>query len=77
MARACCAAYAQASAHPIDRETWATLPLLMAYIPVRGIADAGLEADPVDEIVAFAKALDFAEWAATYPEEICVRLGVR
>jgi Ser/Thr protein kinase RdoA (MazF antagonist) len=77
MARACCAAYAQASARPIDRETWATLPLLMAYIPVRGIADAGLETDPVAEIVAFAKALDFAEWVVRHPGEACARLGVR
>jgi Ser/Thr protein kinase RdoA (MazF antagonist) len=73
-ARACCEAYAAASTPALDDHDWATLPLLMAYIPARGIAQAAREPEPVDEVVAFAKALDFATWLVEHPHDALTRL---
>src|SRR6266540_2802090 len=53
LARAYCVAYAAASTQVLDERDWATLPLLMAYIPARGIAQAAGESEPIAEVVAF------------------------
>lgn len=73
-ARACCAAYAAASPTALDDREWATLPLLMAYIPARGIAQAAQEDQPIAEVIAFAKALPFADWLAKHPDRVLARL---
>jgi Ser/Thr protein kinase RdoA (MazF antagonist) len=73
-ARDCCAAYADASPLALSENEWATLPLLMAYIPARGIADAARQAEPVAEALAFATALEFAERLAQHPEAALARL---
>jgi Ser/Thr protein kinase RdoA (MazF antagonist) len=73
-ARACCAAYAQAASEPITTDDWATLPLLMAYIPARGIAEAAGEDAPLEEILAFGIALEFAEWLVQYSGRALERL---
>jgi Ser/Thr protein kinase RdoA (MazF antagonist) len=72
-ARACCAAYAATATGMTDRD-WATLPLLMAYIPARGIADSTQEDEPIGEILAFAKALPFAAWLVDHPDDALTRL---
>jgi Ser/Thr protein kinase RdoA (MazF antagonist) len=73
-ARACCSAYAHGESGGSAEVDWATLPLLMAYIPVRGIADAGGEESPLEEILAFATALEFSEWLVRHPAEVLRRL---
>jgi Ser/Thr protein kinase RdoA (MazF antagonist) len=73
-ARICCAAYAAASQTALGDREWSTLPLLMAYIPARGVAQAAGEAAPVGEVVAFAKALGFAAWLVQHPDEAIFRL---
>lgn len=73
-ARTFCDLYRSARATKIDDDEWATLPLLMAYIPIRGIVLAAKEAEPLAEIRAFAKALDFAEWLVRNPEQAISRL---
>jgi Ser/Thr protein kinase RdoA (MazF antagonist) len=73
-ARACCAAYAAAGPAILGADEWITLPLLMAYIPARGVAAAAEESAPIDEIIAFAKALDFAVWLVQHPDQAVARL---
>jgi Ser/Thr protein kinase RdoA (MazF antagonist) len=73
-ARACCAAYEAVHTPAVDASVWATLPLLMAYIPARGIAEAAGEDDPLGEVLAFGKALDFARWLVQHPDEALTRL---
>jgi Ser/Thr protein kinase RdoA (MazF antagonist) len=74
-ARACCEAYAIAAPAALGEREWIALPLLMAYIPARGIAMAAGEAEPVEEILAFAKALDFAMWLVQHPDAALARLS--
>ena len=73
-ARACCVAYAAASTTVLDDHDWATLPLLMAYIPARGIAEAAGESEPIAEVIVFAKALHFAAWLVEHPGDALARL---
>jgi Ser/Thr protein kinase RdoA (MazF antagonist) len=73
-ARSCCIAYDAASPSVLGDREWATLPLLMAYIPARGIAEAAGEAAPIEEIIAFAKALEFAAWLVQHADEAMDRL---
>jgi hypothetical protein len=58
----------------VTKDEWATLPLLMAYIPARGIAEAGQEEQPLGEILAFGKALAFAESLVQHPTQALQRL---
>ncbi len=74
LARAYCVAYAAASTQVLDERDWATLPLLMAYIPARGIAQAAGESEPIAEVVAFSKALNFAAWLVHHPGDALTRL---
>jgi aminoglycoside phosphotransferase (APT) family kinase protein len=74
-ARACCAAYAAAAPAALADREWIALPLLMAYIPARGLAMAAGEAEPIAEILAFAKALDFAMWLVQHPDMALARLA--
>jgi hypothetical protein len=46
----------------------------MAYIPARGIAEAGQEEQPLGEILAFGKALAFAESLVQHPTQALQRL---
>lgn len=71
--QACCQAYALAC-QSLDQPSQAMLPLLMAYIPARGIVDAIHEEDPVGEILAFARAIDLAVWLVDNPDEALKRL---
>jgi Ser/Thr protein kinase RdoA (MazF antagonist) len=73
-AHACCAAYARGAPVVVTKDEWATLPLLMAYIPARGIAEAGQEEQPLGEILAFGKALAFAESLVQHPTQALQRL---
>jgi Ser/Thr protein kinase RdoA (MazF antagonist) len=73
-ARACCDAYAAAAPAALGDREWLTLPLLMAYIPARGIAVAADEAEPIGEILAFAKAMDFGMWLVQHPDAALAQL---
>jgi aminoglycoside phosphotransferase (APT) family kinase protein len=73
-ARACCAAYEAILPTAIDASVWATLPLLMAYIPARGVAEAAGEDDPLAKTPAFGKALEFARWLIEQPDAALMRL---
>lgn len=73
-ARACCEGYTAAAPTLLEKDEWRTLPLLMAYIPARGIAQAASEDAPIEEIQAFAVALDFAEWLVKHPGDALARL---
>jgi Ser/Thr protein kinase RdoA (MazF antagonist) len=73
-ARACCSAYAAARPENIADSEWAVLPLLMAYIPARGIAQAGGEDAPIGEVLAFGRAMEFAVWLVEHPDAAVARL---
>jgi Ser/Thr protein kinase RdoA (MazF antagonist) len=75
-ARDCCDAYATAAPAALADREWATLPLLMAYIPARGVAMAAGETQPIEEILAFARALDFALWLVQHPHAALARLSI-
>ena len=73
-ARACCSAYAAASPQGIADAEWVVLPLLMAYIPARGIAQAADEDAPIGEVLAFGQAIEFAAWLVEHPDAALARL---
>ena len=76
-ARACCSAYAAASPQGIADAEWVVLPLLMAYIPARGIAQAADEDAPIGEVLAFGQAIEFAAWLVEHPDAALARLRNR